>query len=65
MTVRPASLTAFAPNARIVHVDIDPAEIGKNVRTDVPVVGDAREVLKLLLGEVEEREHPEWMRVDR
>ena len=34
-------------------VDIDPAEIGKNVATDVPVVGDAREVLKLMLGEVE------------
>ncbi len=51
---------AFAPNARVVHVDIDPAEIGKNIRTDVPVVGDAREVIKLMLGEVEERQHTEW-----
>jgi acetolactate synthase-1/2/3 large subunit len=54
-------VSTFAPNARIVHVDIDPAEIGKNVRTDVPVVGDAREALKLMLGEVEHREHNEWM----
>ena len=37
---RPVS--GFAPKAKIVHVDIDPAEIGKNVRTDVPVVGDAQ-----------------------
>ena len=54
-------VSTFAPNARVVHVDIDPAEIGKNVRTDVPVVGDAREVLKLMLGEVEQREHVQWM----
>ena len=54
-------VSTFAPNARVVHVDIDPAEIGKNVRTDVPVVGDAREALKLMLGEVEHREHTEWL----
>lgn len=54
-------VATFAPNARVVHVDIDPAEIGKNVRTDVPVVGDAREVLKLMLGEVEQRDHSEWL----
>ena len=54
-------VSTFAPNARVVHVDIDPAEIGKNIRTDVPVVGDAREVLKLLLGEVEAREHNQWV----
>ena len=41
-------VVGFAPKAKVVHVDIDPAEIGKNVRTDVPVVGDAGEVLKLL-----------------
>ena len=54
-------VSAFAPNAGSSTVDIDPAEIGKNVATDVPVVGDAREVLKLLLGEVDEREHDEWL----
>ncbi|MDQ3540824.1 MAG: biosynthetic-type acetolactate synthase large subunit [Chloroflexota bacterium] len=54
-------VAGFAPNARIVHVDIDPAEIGKNIRTDVPVVGDAGEALKLLLHEVEHRDHCGWM----
>jgi acetolactate synthase-1/2/3 large subunit len=54
-------ISGFAPNAKVVHVDIDPAEIGKNVKTDVPVVGDAREVLKLLIPEVEHRQHDEWV----
>lgn len=54
-------VAGFAPNARIVHVDIDPAEIGKNIRTDVPVVGDAREALKMLLEEVGHADHSEWM----
>ena len=51
----------FARNAKVVHVDIDPAEIGKNVHADVPVVGDAREVLKALLTEVDERRHEQWL----
>ena len=38
----------FAPNAQIIHVDIDPAEIGKNVDIDVPIVGDLRNVVKAL-----------------
>jgi len=54
-------IAGFAPNARVIHVDIDPAEIGKNVRTDVPVVGDAREALKLMIPEVEQRDHSEWL----
>ena len=54
-------IAGFAPKAKIVHVDIDPAEIGKNVKTDVPVVGDAREALKMLIPEVQERDHSEWM----
>jgi len=54
-------LSGFAPNARVVHVDIDPAEIGKNVETHVPVVGDAREALLMLLEEVSEGNHDTWM----
>jgi len=54
-------LNGFAPKAKVVHVDIDPAEIGKNVPADVPVVGDAREALKLLLPEVAHTTHDEWM----
>ena len=49
-------VSGFAPNACVVHVDIDPAEIGKNVRTNVPVVGDAAEVLRLLTPEVHEHQ---------
>ncbi|WP_016838064.1 MULTISPECIES: biosynthetic-type acetolactate synthase large subunit [Ureibacillus] len=39
----------FAPKAKIIHIDIDPAEIGKNIRTDIPIVADAKEALKSLL----------------
>jgi acetolactate synthase-1/2/3 large subunit len=53
-------LSGFAPNAKVVHVDIDPAEIGKNVKADVPVVGDAGEALKLMLNEVAPGDHRAW-----
>jgi acetolactate synthase-1/2/3 large subunit len=39
------NLDSFAPHAKVIHADIDPAEIGKNRRVDVPIVGDAREVI--------------------
>ena len=41
-------ISAFAPHAHVIHIDIDPAEIGKNVHVDVPVVGDVKTVLKAL-----------------
>ncbi|MCA1830219.1 MAG: acetolactate synthase large subunit [Actinobacteria bacterium] len=47
-------LSAFAPGAKIVHADIDPAEIGKNRAADVPIVGDAKSVLHDLCQAVEE-----------
>ncbi|MFS0705677.1 acetolactate synthase large subunit [Cellulomonas sp. 179-A 9B4 NHS] len=56
-------LSSFAPNATVVHADIDPAEIGKNKRADVPIVGDLREVLADLLPELE-REHAQQGRPD-
>ena len=40
---------SFAPNASIIHIDIDPAEISKNVRVDIPIVGNARSTLKMLV----------------
>jgi len=56
-------LSSFAPNATIVHADIDPAEIGKNRAVDVPIVGDLREVLTDLLPELV-REHGQHGRPD-
>ncbi len=53
-------VSAFAPNARIIHVDIDPAEIGKNVRVDVPIVGDVKTVLEALNKQIIPREHMVW-----
>lgn len=51
----------FAAGATIVHVDIDPAEIGKVVNTDIPIVGDIKRVLQRLLeDEVEKVSHDEW-----
>ncbi len=43
-------IDAFAPNAKIIHIDIDPTSISKNIRVDVPIVGDAKEILRELLG---------------
>jgi acetolactate synthase I/II/III large subunit len=47
------NVRTYAPYARIVHVDIDPAEIGKNVAVEVPIVGDAKRVLSAMLPMVE------------
>ena len=44
---RDGKLAGFAPQAKIVHIDIDPAEIGKNVPTDIPIVGDVKTVLQI------------------
>ena len=41
-------LESFAPNARVIHIDVDPAEISKNVKVQIPIVGDAKQVLKSL-----------------
>lgn len=48
--------STFAPNARVIHVDIDPSEIGKNVKVTVPIVGDARLTLQALLEEMPAKE---------
>lgn len=56
------NLKHFAPNARVAHIDIDPAEIGKNIHTHIPVVGDAREALsQLVRQDTKAPEQDEWV----
>ncbi len=50
----------FAPNAKIIHIDIDPSSIAKNVNADIPVVGDASVILKALAEEVEYKPREQW-----
>ncbi len=50
----------FASQAKIVHVEIDRAEVNKNVMVDQQLIGDARQVLSKLLPQLEQRENPEW-----
>jgi acetolactate synthase-1/2/3 large subunit len=52
----------FNPGVKIIHIDIDPAEIGKNFPTTVPIVGDARNVLARLTEVVKQQSRPEWLR---
>ena len=51
----------FAPHAQVIHTDIDPAEIGKNVRAQVPIVGDIKNVLSEMYLKAEEIRHDEWL----
>jgi len=52
----------FAPNATVIHIDIDPASISKNVHVDIPVVGDAKVILAELVKEIEFRERKRWFK---
>ncbi|MGD0953276.1 MAG: acetolactate synthase large subunit [Methanotrichaceae archaeon] len=53
-------VSSFAPRAKIIHVDVDPAEIGKNVRVDIPLVGDAKNALAGLIKEVKPKPRSAW-----
>lgn len=54
-------LDKYAKQAKVIHLDIDPAEIDKNVQTTVPVWGDCKETLPLLTELVEAKQHTEWL----
>jgi acetolactate synthase-1/2/3 large subunit len=56
------NLKTYAPNAKKVHVEIDPSEIGKNVAVDVQIVADLRAALAALLPLLPEKRHPDWRR---
>lgn len=51
----------YAPGARKIHIDIDPSEINKNIKVDVPLIGDLRETLNLLMPHVCDCDHQEWI----
>ncbi len=57
-----ARVSGFAPKARIIHIDIDPAEIGKNVTVDIPIVGDVKNVLRELNKQVVSQTRVDWIR---
>ena len=56
-------LDAFAPDAKIIHIDIDPASISKNVKVDIPIVGDAKNILDELSKQIKESpDTTEWLK---
>lgn len=56
-----SKISGFAPAAKIIHIDIDPAEIGKNVITQLPIVGDVKNVLRAILPHLQKKENTAWM----
>jgi acetolactate synthase I/II/III large subunit len=55
------NVKTYAPNAKKIHLDIDPAELNKNVRVDVGLIGDLRETLEDLLPKIESRDRSDWL----
>ena len=56
------TLASYAPNAKKIHIEVDPAEINKNVKVDVALVGDLKEVLEVLLPHISLRTNSPWVR---
>lgn len=55
------NLSKYAKQARVIHIEIDPAELNKNVKTEVPIQADARVALEALLPLVEHKSYPDWL----
>ncbi|MBP1693474.1 MAG: ilvB [Chloroflexi bacterium] len=55
------NLSTYAPQARKIHFEIDPSEINKNVKVDLPLIGDLRETLEQILPHLESCDHSEWL----
>ncbi len=56
------SIKTYARQAKVIHIEIDPSEIDKNIKTDVALLGDAKWILRLLTKLVDEKQHPEWLK---
>ncbi|MBU0615721.1 MAG: biosynthetic-type acetolactate synthase large subunit [Nanoarchaeota archaeon] len=54
------SLESYMKNVTVIHADVDPAEIGKNVHVDIPIVGDAREIIQGLVDAIKSVKLPDW-----
>ncbi|MEM6342440.1 MAG: biosynthetic-type acetolactate synthase large subunit [Bacteroidota bacterium] len=54
-------LKRYAKQAKVIHIEIDPSEIDKNVKADVPLVGDAKATLKALMPMIQANAHPQWL----
>lgn len=55
-----SNVSRFAPDAKIMHIDIDPAEIGKNINVHYPLIGNVKEILRELTQRIELRENSDW-----
>ena len=55
------NLARYAKQAKVIHLEIDPAEINKNVKTDVPILGDAKKSLQMLIEQCHANEHTDWL----
>ncbi len=51
----------YANQAKIIHLDIDPAEINKNIKVEVPIIGDCKESMRLITEKIEKRSHEKWI----
>ena len=51
----------YAKQAKIIHLDIDPAEINKNIKVEVPIIGDCKESLKLITKKIQKKSHEKWI----
>lgn len=52
----------FASNAKILQIDVDPAEINKNIKTDISIIGDLKTVLEIINSKLEKQNHNEWIK---
>ena len=53
--------SSYASQAKVIHLEIDPAEVDKNIKVDVPVIGNCKESLKMITNKIDKRSHKKWI----